>query len=384
MNNFDEIINRKNSNSVKYDDLEKYFGKDNLAAMWVADMDFKAPSFIYEEFSKRIEHGVYGYTKIDDELIYSVINWQKRQNNWNISKDELLFTNGVVPTYSACIEAFSNEGDEVIVQTPVYFPLFNCVKNNNRKVVYNQLINENGYYKIDFEDLKSKITKKTKILTLCSPHNPVGRVWSKDELTKLANICLENNIIIVSDEIHSDLVYKKFTPIASINEEIANITITLNSAGKTFNIAGLNCSYTICKNKNLYEILEKVIIKREINHINLFGLIATKAVYEKGNNYLNELLIYLQNNINIVENELKNTHIKYYKPEATYLLWLDFSSYKISHHKIKDLLINDANCALNDGLTFGKNGLNHFRLNIAQQSSLLIKNLSKINKTFKL
>ncbi|MFY9094443.1 aminotransferase class I/II-fold pyridoxal phosphate-dependent enzyme, partial [Aliarcobacter butzleri] len=232
--NFDEQINRKNTNCAKYDGLKKYFGYEDLNPLWVADMDFKTPSFINDAIIKAASNSLYGYSVDTPELYTSIINWQKNEHDWQIEQKDIFMINGVVPAYSACIEAFSEIGDEVIVQTPIYPPLFKCVTANERKVVINELKKDkNGYYTMDLEDLEKKITSKTKILVLCSPHNPVGRVWSKEELEKLANICIKHNITIVSDEIHSDITFKKFTPLASISKEIANQTITLNSAGKT-------------------------------------------------------------------------------------------------------------------------------------------------------
>ena len=263
---FDEEIDRKNTNCTKYDGLERYFGYKDLNPLWVADMDFKTPKFINDAIIEATQKSIYGYSIDTPELYTSIINWQKNEHSWEINKKEIYMINGVVPAYSACIEAFSEENDEVIVQTPIYPPLFKCVLANNRKVIVNELKkDENGYYSMDLEDLERKITPKTKILALCSPHNPVGRVWSKEELEKLSLICIKHNIIIVSDEIHSDITFKKFTPLASISQEIANQTITLNSAGKTFNIAGLNCGYAISKNRDLLDKFKKIAQKREIN-----------------------------------------------------------------------------------------------------------------------
>lgn len=293
--------------------------------------------------------------------------------------------NGVVPAYSAAIEAFCpNKEDEVIVQTPVYPPLFKCVQDNERKVLTNELKEENGYYSMDLEDLKNKITKNTKLLCLCSPHNPVGRVWDKDELEALADICIENDITIVSDEIHSDLTFKKFTPLASINNKIANITLTLNSAGKTFNIAGLNTAYAISKNEDILERFKKVLIKRQIHSINFFGYVATQAAYENGADFVDELKEYIQENIKFAKNYLKiNTKkVDFLEPEATYLLWLNFKESGLSHKQIKDILLKDSKVALNDGVSFGSNGYAYFRLNTAVNKERLQLALSKICNHF--
>ncbi len=383
--NFDEKIDRKNTNCEKHDALKKVFGYEDLQGMWVADMDFKTPDFINEKIQKAASNSLYGYSFQSDELIDSIINWQKDRHNFHIKKEELFLTNGVVPSYSACIEALCDEDDdEIIVQTPVYPPLIKFVELNNKKLVLNELINDNGYYKIDFEDLERKITKKTKALCLCSPHNPVGRVWSKDELLKLGSICLKHNIKIISDEIHSDITFKKFIPIASISEEIANITITLNSAGKSFNIAGLNSSYVICKNKALLNRFKKVAKKRQINSINYFGLVATKAAYENGGSFINQLNEYLLQNIKFTEDYIKehNPKIKFYKPEATYLIWLDFRETNLNHEEIKQTLLTKAKVGLNDGVSFGNIGKGFFRLNVALDRKSLEKGLSKICYAF--
>lgn len=380
MTNFDEIIERKNTNCVKYDALQDYFGEEDLQPLWVADMDFKIPDIINDAILKRASHGIYGYSKPRDKTFTLVKQWMNKRHNWEIQTDWISFINGVVPAYSAAIEALSEEGDEIIVQTPVYFPLFNSIKQNNRKLITNSLKEVDGYYKMDLEDLKNKITSKTKILTLCSPHNPVGRVWDKEELKELAEICIKNNIKIISDEIHADLVFKKFTPLASISEEISNITLTLNSAGKTFNIAGLNCAYAISSNKEILEKFNNIIKKREINSINVFGLTALEAAYEFGEDYLEELIEYLKMNINFTKEYLKNNNskINFLKPEATYLLWFSFKNYSISHTKVKQKLLKVSKVALNDGISFGPEGRGFFRLNCALPKEKLEKALSKI------
>ncbi|MFW3371675.1 MalY/PatB family protein [Aliarcobacter butzleri] len=383
--NFDEETNRKNTNCAKYDGLKKYFGYEDLNPLWVADMDFKTPSFINDAIIKAASNSLYGYSVDTPELYASIIDWQKNEHDWEIEQKDIFMINGVVPAYSACIEAFSEVGDEVIVQTPIYPPLFKCVTANERKLVINELKkDENGYYTMDLEDLEKKITSKTKILALCSPHNPVGRVWSKEELEKLANICIKHNITIVSDEIHSDITFKKFTPLASISKEIANQTVTLNSAGKTFNIAGLNCAYAISKNAEILEKFKKVAIKREINSINFFGYVSTRAAYENGSAFVKELKAYLMNNIIFTKEffEKNSLNIDFFIPEATYLLWLDFSKTGLSHLEIKNTLLTKSKIALNDGVSFGSNGNKFFRLNTALSKKALNIALNQFVKNF--
>ena len=383
--NFDEEINRKNTNCAKWDGLEKYFGYKDLNPLWVADMDFKTPDFINNEIIKAAQNASYGYSVESDGLFQSIISWQKNQHNWNIDKEDIFMINGVVPAYSACIEAFSEEGDEVIVQTPIYPPLFKCIIANNRQVVINELKNDNGYYTMDLEDLKSKITPKTKILALCSPHNPVGRVWSKEELEELADICIKNDIIIVSDEIHSDITFKKFIPLASISEKIAQKTITLNSAGKTFNIAGLNCAYAISKNSFILDRFKKIAHKREIHSVNFFGYISTKAAYENGALFVEQLKDYIMGNILFIKKYLEENNLKidFQIPEATYLIWLNFIQTNLSHEEIKELLLRKSKIALNDGVSFGNNGNKYFRLNAALSKKALEIALNQLSVSFK-
>ncbi len=382
--NFDEVVDRKNTDCAKYDALELYFNEKDLQPLWVADMDFKTPDVINDAIINRAKHGVYGYAKPSKNTYNLVKEWMKKRHNWDIDTSWIKFVNGVVPAYSAAVEAFSNIDDEIIVQTPVYFPLFKSIKANGRKLVKNPLIEKDGYYTMDLEDLKSKITPKTKLMVLCSPHNPVGRVWDKKELEELGNICVQHNIMIISDEIHADLVFKKFTPIASISKEISNITLTLNSPGKTFNIAGLNCAYAISKNEQILKTFEIEIQKREIGSINVFGYTALEAAYKYGEDWLEELLIYLKNNINFTKDYLTShdSKITFFEPEATYLLWLNFKNFSNNHEQVKQKLLKEAKVALNDGTSFGIEGKGYFRLNCATTRANLENALGKIVTSF--
>ncbi len=382
--NFDEVIDRENTDCAKYDALEFYFNEKDLQPLWVADMDFKTPDVINNAIINRAKHGVYGYAKPSKDTYNLVKEWMKKRHNWEIETSWIKFVNGVVPAYSAAIEAFTNVEDEIIVQTPVYFPLFKSIKANGRKLIKNSLKEKDGYYTMDFEDLKSKITPKTKLMVLCSPHNPVGRVWDKEELKALGQICIENNLIIISDEIHADLVFKKFTPMASISEEISKITLTLNSPGKTFNIAGLNCAYAISENKQLLKNFEKEAQKREISSINVFGFTALQAAYTHGEEWLEELLIYLKSNITFTKDYLisQDSKISFFEPEATYLLWLNFKKISNNHEQVKQKLLKEAKVALNDGTSFGIEGKGYFRLNCATTKANLEKALGKIVTCF--
>ncbi|PHO18012.1 aminotransferase [Malaciobacter molluscorum LMG 25693] len=380
--NFDEKIDRKNTDCVKYDGLKKFFNVDDAKPLWVADMDFKTPDFILEDLKKCFDKQILGYPIITDRIYESIIYWYKKRHNINsFSKDDIQFTTGVVTALSACIEALSNEEDEVIIQTPVYFPFYSVVKDNNRKLILNPLTNENDYYTMDFENLKSKISKKTKLLILCSPHNPVGRVWSKEELEELMQICYENNIIIISDEIHSDLVFKKFTSILHLDEKYFDNIVLLNSPSKTFNLAGLKSSYIITKNNKIRASIEKILIKRHITTPNIFGIESIASSYNKGEQWLDMLLKYIKNNLEILNNNL-NDNITFKEPEATYLIWLNFKKIEDTHKNIFQRLLHNSGLALNDGITFGEEGNKYFRLNISLPNKELKEALIELNNEF--
>lgn len=381
---FDENINRIGTNCIKYDALKTRYGSSDLQPLWIADMDFKTPSFITETIIKKAEESLFGYSFIDDAVFNSVIEWQKRRNNWDITKDQIYFLPSVLVGMSLALETFTKEGEGVIIQTPVYPPFSLIVKDNGRKLITNPLKRDGDRYEIDFDDLISKIDKDTKMLFLCSPHNPVGRVWSKDELKKLGDICIKNNILIISDEIHSDLVYKEFTPISSIDNNIAKNTITFNSPTKTFNIAGLKIAYAHSSNKELLETLKAKINSFHIAEINSFAPEALKSGYEKGDAWVDSLNLYIYENYQYLKSFINKElpFINVGELEATYLVWLDFSNFDLTHKKIREKLINDARIVLNDGLTFGKNGNKFFRINIALSRNSLKDALNKLKNEF--
>ncbi|MCV6606583.1 MAG: PatB family C-S lyase [Campylobacterales bacterium] len=380
MSRFDKVIDRKNTDAIKYTALEKYFGTKDVQPLWVADMDFPVGGFVKKDLKARVDKTIYGYEELGDKFYSSIINWMKKRHKWDVEKQWINYIPGVVSALSSCVEAFSDEGDEVIVQTPVYYPFFSVVKEQNRKLILNPLREKDGDYKFDLKDLKSKITKKTKMLILCSPHNPVGRVWKKKELEKLARICLENNIVIVSDEVHSDLVFKKFTPMAKISKKIANITVTLNAPSKTFNLASLTTSYSITSNTALREKFTNVLQRRAITLPNAFGLASLVSVYTKGENWLEEILEYLKGNFKLVEKTFRNTKVKVIKLEGTYLVWLDFRKFEMTQKKLEEIFLYRAKVALHNGMIFGKDGKGFFRINIALPRKELRKALEKITK----
>ena len=380
---FDQIIDRTGTNSIKYDKMSFFFGRDDLQPLWVADMDFATPDFILEAIKKRLEHPILGYTMRKDSFYNSYMRWAKKRYGWNVDKDWLDFSPGVVGALALSVLSLTDEGDKIIIQPPVYHPFFDVIKGNNRQLVENPLKkDDNGDYRMDFNQLKSVIDSKTKMMIIANPHNPVGRVWQKEELETLAEIAVKHNLIILSDDIHADFVYKpnNYTPLASINEAIAQQTITVTSPSKTFNIAGLSTSIVIIPNENFREKYRAKLKDMHLFLGNIFGNIAFETAYNEGEAWLESLLEYLQSNIDFVTTYLAENipAIKPVKPEGTFLMWLDFSATGLSHNQIKDKLINQAKLALNDGKSFGQNGENYFRLNIATPRANLEMALEKL------
>ncbi len=365
---FDKIIDRENTRSVKFDMRKEYFGKDDVLPMWVADMDFEAPPEVTEAVIRRAAHAVYGYSFRDEEYYMAIVNWLKTRHNRIINPGWIRFSPGIVTAINVAIQTFSNPGDGVIVQPPVYFPFFNAVKNNGRKMIENRLINNNGHYQIDFE-LLEKQAKDAKILLLSSPHNPVGRCWTEEELKTVAEICVKNGVLILSDEIHNDLILPgyKHTPTAPLSDDVADNTVTFIAPSKTFNLAGLFTSSVIIQNKKLLEKFDKTLEALHLVHGNLFGYIASAVAYRKGAAWLDQLLVYLKGNFEyfnrFLEKELPVLKIS--KPEATYLAWVDFKNTGLTDDKLNDVLINKARLGFSRGSSFGKGGELFMRINMA-------------------
>jgi len=376
--NFDEIIDRKLSNSIKW-----WESKDILP-MWIADMDFKVADEILDAMKKTIDHGIIGYDDKPDSFYESIINWVKDRYNWEIKKEWLVFTPGVVPGLGISIKSFSKEGDKVIIQPPVYPPFYRVIENNNRRVVENSLIYKDNKYIMNIDDLEKSIDKDVKIAMICSPHNPVGRVWKKEELEVFGNLCLKNNIIMISDEIHCDLTFSdyKHIPLASISDEFANNTITFMAPSKTFNIAGLFASVAIIPNEKLRKLYNDTIENMEITHTNGFSIIGFEAAYKYGKNWLSQAIRYIEDNADFAVDYINKNipEIKTYKPEGTFLMWLDFKSLGKTSEEINELLINKGKVQLNNGATFGTAGEGFFRLNIGCPREVLKEGLDRIKK----
>ncbi|NOY97358.1 MAG: putative C-S lyase [Chlorobi bacterium] len=384
--NFDEIIDRTGTNCLKWDLRSRFFKTDDVLPLWVADTDFRSPDFIIDAIRERAGHELFGYSFRPDSYYEAIISWMKRQHGWDIEKNWISFSPGVVSALTFAIETFSKPGDGVIVQPPVYFPFFDCVKGTKRKMVENPLKLRNGRYYFDIDDLKAKIDRDTKILLLCSPQNPGGMVWSKEELTELGNVCLENNILIVSDEIHSDLVYKgyKHTPVATISEELAKNCVICMAPSKTFNIAGLSSSIVIIPDKVKFARYERTLNVGHIGMGNIFGTVAMEAAYSHGDNWLRQLLEYIQGNYRLLEGffEQNLPKVKVMKPEATYLVWLDFNAYGMNDKELFKFMSEKAKVGLNNGDRFGTGGEGYLRINIGCPGSILEEALERIKAAF--
>ncbi|MCX8126120.1 MAG: pyridoxal phosphate-dependent aminotransferase [Dehalococcoidia bacterium] len=382
--NFDLIINRYGTGSIKWDRAEAVFGCRDVIPMWIADMDFRTAEPIVTALRKVAEYGIYGYATRLPSYYQAFIGWMKRRHNWEPREEWIEFTPGVVPAIAMAVRSLTDPGDEVIVQTPVYHPFFHAVINNHRTILDNPLRLENGRYVMDMDDLRQKLTPRTKLMLLCSPHNPGGRVWTKSELTALGELCLEHNIIVVSDEIHADIVYPghKHTVFATISREFAENSIVCTGVSKTFNLAGLTTSNIVIPNQNIRKRFHQETLSCGINLPNLFGLVATETAYNHGEPWLEELLKYLESNVEylITYTEKNIPYIKVMRPEGTYLAWLDCRSLPLTEERAKNFMPAEARVGLEAGTIFGVKETGFWRMNFACPRGLLQQALERIEK----
>jgi cystathionine beta-lyase len=382
--NFDEHARREGTNCVKYDLRKEVFGVENVIPMWVADMDFDTPDFIINSLSRRLGHEILGYSFRPPEYFSSIVDWSERRHNWNIEKEWICFSPGIVPALNFCTLAFTNPGDSIIVQPPVYFPFFSAVEAHGRKLVYNPLLESGGNWEMDFENLRNCIDEKTKMIFISNPQNPLGRVWYPDELSELADTCLRNNILIVSDEIHCDLVLPGFkhTPVAKLSGKAAEITITCLAPSKTFNLAGLSTSSVIISNPNLRKSFNSVVEKLHVGNGNIFGSEASIAAYTGGDGWLDKLLNYLNNNVEYVINFCRDKvpEINPLRTEATYMIWLDCRSFCMTGKELQKFFVSKARVGMNEGSTFGPGGEGYMRMNLACPLKTIIKAFDQIER----
>ncbi len=384
--NFDQIIDRKGSSCIKYDGMGKFLGADDALPMWVADMDFLTPKYITDAIIKRAEHGVFGYPMREESYFTSLIGWLMRRHQWEVMRDWLTFCPGVVPAVNLSVLAFTKPGDKIIAQPPVYFPFFAAVTDHKRELVYNQLIMKNGRLCMDFENLEKLAKEGAKMLILSNPHNPGGNVWTRDELTQMAEICLKYNVLIISDEIHCDLIYKPFKhiPVASLSQEISLQTITTVAPSKTFNLSGLSTSSVIIENDSLRRKFNATLDHLHIGGGNLFGNIASEEAYLHGDTYVDELMAYLMLNIETLEEYVATNlpKIKVIRPESTFLVWLDCREMGLNDNDLNDFFLLKAKVGLNPGIMFGPGGDGFMRMNIGCPKATLLQGLGQIKEAF--
>lgn len=383
--NFDEQIDRSNTNSLKYDfAAERGMPKDVLP-LWVADMDFPAPKEVIDELVKVSTHGIFGYTEVKEEYFNVLKNWFKNHYNWEIKRPWLVKTPGIVYAICMAIKAFTKEGDSVLIQRPVYYPFSESVISNGRNLVNNPLVYKDGRYTIDIEDFERKIAENNvKLFILCNPHNPVGRVWTRKELTLMGDICVKHNVYVISDEIHQDFIHEGYEHIvfASIKPAYEEVSIICTAPSKTFNLAGLQTSNIFIPNKDVKRLFKEEINKSGYSQLNTMGLAACKAAYEYGEPWLNQLKAYLSANIDYIREFLKEhlPSLSLVEPEGTYLAWIDCSKLGLSEEELEDLIVNKAGLWLDNGTMFGEEGLGFQRINAACPRATLEKALKQLKK----
>ena len=382
---FDKIVDRRGSGDLKHGVLQERYGRSDLLPLWVADMDFETPPFITEALRQRLDHSLFGYTVVPEELWDVIIQWTLEHHGWQVQREWLTYIPGIVKGIGMAINVFSEEGDKVIIQPPVYHPFRLTPQGNGRKVVYNPLRElPDGSYDMDFEQLEQVTDEHCKILILSNPHNPAGICWKEDTLRRLAHFCYEHHILVLSDEIHSDMALfgNRHIPFATVSDEAAACSITFAAPSKTFNIAGIVSSYAIVPNPTLRRRFYSWLEANELNDPPLFSPIATIAAYSQGESWRRQMLAYIEENIRFVE-EYCHQHlpkIKPWRPEASFLVWLDCRPLGLQHDELIDLFVNRAHLALNDGAMFGPGGEGFMRLNVGTPRSILLQALLQLEK----
>lgn len=379
--NFDEVVCRKHTDALKLEALAPRWGRTDLLPMWVADMDFKTPPFIVEVMKKRMECEVFGYTVKPESWYEAIISWQKRRHKWTITKEMISFVPGVVPALAMAVQAFTQPGEKVMIQQPVYNPFAQVIRNNHRELVNCPLELKDGQYHINFKLFEKKI-KGCKLFLFCHPHNPGGRVWTGEELEKVATICAQNNVIIVADEIHADLTLLPYEhiPFASVSEEAKQNSVVFASPSKAFNMAGLATSYAVIANPTLRRRFESYVEGNELAAGNVFAFNTVVAAYNKGEEWLQQMLTYVQGNIDEVVSYIKENipQLKVIIPQASYLVFIDFSALQLNQKDIVALCTNRAHLALNDGSIYGEEGNGYMRINLACPRSVVRQALAQL------
>lgn len=372
--NFDQIIDRSGNHSAKYDERKKKFGTEDVIPLWIADMDFKTAQPIINALKARAEEGIWGYTARPDSYFQAIRDWQKHRNGWEIDQSLMSFSPGVVQTISAMVKLFTPEGGSVLIQTPVYSEFYDMAEAWNRNVLENRFLEKDGKWTMDWEDFEAKL-QQADLFLLCSPHNPLGIVWTPEELRRMAELCMRYHVVLFSDEIHSDLIFhgKRHTPVAALSPEIARYAVTGISGTKTFNLAGLQASTVIFPNQHMKEVFDRFWQRMDIHRNNAFSLTAMEAAFTCGEEWLEQLLPYISANFDFVVDYCAKhiPKIKTWAPDATYLMWLDCRGLGLDNQALHDFMIQKAGLGLNDGCSFGRSLNGFMRLNAACPRSTL-------------
>ena len=383
--NFDEIIDRSGSGDLKHEALLPRWGRNDLLPLWVADMDFATPDFVVDALKARLSHPIFGYTIEPADYRPTIIDWNESHHGWKIKPEWISFIPGIVKGIGFVVNVFTKPGEKVIIQPPVYHPFRMTPEDNGREVVFNPLrLREDGYYDMDFDNLSEVCDDKCRVLILSNPHNPAGVCWSKETLQRLADFCYEHNIIVISDEIHSDMALfgNRHVPFASVSERAADISITFAAPTKTFNMAGIVSSYAVISNDDLRQRFYGWLKANELDEPTIFAPIATIAAYQKGEEWRKQMLAYVENNVRFVEDYCRERipGVRPLRPQASFLVWLNCRGLGLNHDKLLELFIDKAHLALNDGEMFGPGGEGFMRLNVGTPRSVLRQALEQLAK----
>lgn len=382
---FDEIIEREESYSLKWDERQKRFGRADVIPMWVADMDFRVSEPVRQVCIRRAEHGIFGYTSKPASYFDAAIEFEKRRHGWDIERKSLGFALGIVPAIAELIREFTDEGDSILIQTPAYSQIYHIIEScRGRKVMENPLVNEEGYYTMDFADLEEKLKKGPKLMILCNPHNPVGRIWTEEELLKVHRLCLKYKVPVISDEIHGDLTLfsNEYTPSANLGEEIRANTVCCFSATKTFNLAGLQACMIVFHNPEWKKRFDSFWQGIDIDRNNCFSLVAMETAWREGDDWLDQVRDYIGKNMLFAKEYIDQNlpQLKFRVPEATYLAWIDFSALGLDQKELERFLVMEAGVGLSSGTEFGQEGTGFMRMNMATPRSNVEKALKQIKE----
>ena len=382
---FDHVIDRNEYPTLKWNKLLliEHFGSEDVIPLWVADMDFLTPSVVIDSLLKRAKHGIYGYEYKKDGYIDAFINWYANRHQWSIDQTHIEFCPSVLNAIAVLINLHSEKGDGIIIQPPVFFEFRMVIRSNDRRIIKNPLILDNGKYQMDFGDLEEKAANpKNKMMIICNPHNPIGRVWTREELARAGEICRRHNVLIISDEIHGDIVYgsNRYTPFISISDELAQVSFACLSPAKTFNIAGMIDAMAVIPNEEYRQRFHDFTHRFQINKTNVFASAAIEAAYSEGSKWLDDLLVYLQSNIDFLKSYLDENlpQVKLVEPEGSYLVWFDFRELGLEAKELERFLAQKARLALNSGYWFGREGAGYARMNIACPQSTLYEAMSRL------